>query len=115
SRTMVAVPSAILADRRRCRIGSVSRLAIFSVSFMPVLLAKLGSASSENRVSPLFLSHFAPITGGMEKSGGFIERIGLFMAGKGSPWGGPPRKDGGKDPEGSEEEAGDPGGDPPRG
>lgn len=51
----------------------------------------------------------------MEKSGGFIERIGLFMAGKGSPWGGPPRKDGGKDPEGSEEEAGDPGGDPPRG
>ena len=51
----------------------------------------------------------------MEKIGGFIERIGLFMAGKGSPWGGPPRNDGGKDPEGSEGEAGDPKGDPPRG
>ena len=51
----------------------------------------------------------------MEKIGGFIERIGLFMAGKGSPWGGPPRSDGGKDPEGSEGEVGDPKGDRPRG
>lgn len=51
----------------------------------------------------------------MEKIGGFIERIGLFMAGKGNPWGGPPRSDGGKDPEGSEGEVGDPKGDRPRG
>src|SRR5690606_7000672 len=115
SRTMVAASPVILADRRRCRMGSVSRLAIFSMSFMEALLAQLAPASSENRVSPLFLSHFSPITAGMEKNGGFVERIGLFMAGKRGPWGGPPRGDDGQDPEGSEGEGGEPKGDPSRG
>src|SRR5690606_9452340 len=48
-------------------------------------------------------------------NGGFVERIGLFMAGKRGPWGGPPRGDDGQDPEGSEGEGGEPKGDPSRG
>jgi membrane protease subunit HflK len=86
---------------------------------MDAQLAIADEPCRENRNRALFFLRFVTIERTMERLGGFIERIGLAMAGKKSPWGGGSGGDdgngGGDPPEGDEPSSGDDPGKKPKG